>query len=433
MKIEKNLLPKSIVELVIEEDAKNIAKSRKEAMAYLEKNADIKGFRKGAKIPESVLVRQYGEEYINKLTVEFGIDSLYRRALSQEKVLPVAQAEIKEVMNESPLKIRVHIEVYPNVEIDAKYKDIKLTKEKISVSATEVKEALDSIQTKFTKFEEITDKRSKVKMGDKVTIDTEGYEDGKLLENTTMQNYPIVLGSNILVPGFEEQMVGAKLEDELELDVVFPEDYHNEEFKGKQTKFKVKINKFERAVKPEFTEEFIEQLRGQKLDLDGFKKLIKSEIAETKEANSRMEEESQLIDELLKVTTLGLGEKLLERKVEQVFEEIKQNLAQQNVKMADYLESLKLTEEEYKEKHVKESAEKRLNGEVILHKLAEMEKTEVSEKEMNAEIETILAKFGSEDVLARLKELYVPGTKYYNELQERMKYRKLIDSFFTTK
>jgi trigger factor len=433
MKIEKNLLPKSIVELVIEEDAKNIAKSRKEAMAYLEKNADIKGFRKGAKIPESVLVRQYGEEYINKLTVEFGIDSLYRRALSQEKVLPVAQAEIKEVMNESPLKIRVHIEVYPNVEIDAKYKDIKLTKEKISVSATEVKEALDSIQTKFTKFEEITDKRSKVKMGDKVTIDTEGYEDGKLLENTTMQNYPIVLGSNILVPGFEEQMVGAKLEDELELDVVFPEDYHNEEFKGKQTKFKVKINKFERAVKPEFTEEFIEQLRGQKLDLDGFKKLIKSEIAETKEANSRMEEESQLIDELLKVTTLELGEKLLERKVEQVFEEIKQNLAQQNVKMADYLESLKLTEEEYKEKHVKESAEKRLNGEVILHKLAEMEKTEVSEKEMNAEIETILAKFGSEDVLARLKELYVPGTKYYNELQERMKYRKLIDSFFTTK
>ncbi len=433
MKIEKNLLPKSIVELVIEEDAKNIAKSRKEAMAYLEKNADIKGFRKGAKIPESVLVRQYGEEYINKLTVEFGIDSLYRRALSQEKVLPVAQAEIKEVMNESPLKIRVHIEVYPNVEIDAKYKDIKLTKEKISASAAEVKEALDSIQTKFTKFEEITDKRSKVKMGDKVTIDTEGYEEGKLLENTTMQNYPIVLGSNILVPGFEEQMVGAKLEDELELDVAFPDDYHNDEFKGKQTKFKVKINKFERAVKPEFTEEFIEQLRGQKLDLEGFKKLIKSEITETKEANARMEEESQLIDELLKVTTLELGEKLLERKIEQVFEEIKQNLGQQNVKMADYLESLKLSEEDYKEKHVKESAEKRLNGEVILHKLAEMEKTEVSEKEMNSEIETILAKFGSEDVLSRLKELYVPGTKYYNELQERMKYRKLIDSFFTTK
>ena len=433
MKIEKNLLPKSIVELVIEEDAKNIAKSRKEAMAYLEKNADIKGFRKGAKIPESVLVRQYGEEYINKLTVEFGIDSLYRRALSQEKVLPVAQAEIKEVMNESPLKIRVHIEVYPNVEIDAKYKDIKLTKEKISASAAEVKEALDSIQTKFTKFEEITDKRSKVKMGDKVTIDTEGYEEGTLLENTTMQNYPIVLGSNILVPGFEEQMVGAKLEDELELDVAFPDDYHNDEFKGKQTKFKVKINKFERAVKPEFTEEFIEQLRGQKLDLEGFKKLIKSEITETKEANARMEEESQLIDELLKVTTLELGEKLLERKIEQVFEEIKQNLGQQNVKMADYLESLKLSEEDYKEKHVKESAEKRLNGEVILHKLAEMEKTEVSEKEMNSEIETILAKFGSEDVLSRLKELYVPGTKYYNELQERMKYRKLIDSFFTTK
>lgn len=433
MKIEKNLLENSIVELLIEEDSSSIAKNRNKAIAHLEKNADIKGFRKGAKIPEAIIVRQFGEEYITNLTVEFGIDVLYKEALRKEKLIPVAQAEIKEIISQSPLKIRVHIEVLPEVKISDDYKNISLEKEEIKVSANEVKAALEEIEKKFTKFEEVTDKRSKVKMGDRVTIDTQGYENGVELENTAMQEYPLVLGSNILVPGFEEQMVGAKLGDELELDVDFPEDYHNDDFKGKKTKFKVTIKKFEKAVAPEFTEEFIEQLRGKKLDLAGFKALIKEEITETKEANARMEEEQRLIDELLKVTKLDLGEKMIAQKIDQVFEEIKQNLTGQNVKMADYLESLKLTEEEYKQKHVKESAVKRLQGELILHELAQKTNFEISDKEMEKEIKIILEKFGSKDVLARLKELYVPGNKYYEELKQRMKYRKLIDSFFTVK
>ncbi|MDF1682247.1 MAG: FKBP-type peptidyl-prolyl cis-trans isomerase [Patescibacteria group bacterium] len=119
-----------------------------------------------------------------------------------------------------------------------------------------------------------------------------------------MKDYPLVLGSNILVPGFEESMVGAKLGEELEFPVEFPADYHNKDFAGKKTTFKATIKKFEKAVKPEFTPEFIEQLRGQKLDMDGFKKLIKEEIKDTKESNARIDEESMLIDELLKVTKL---------------------------------------------------------------------------------------------------------------------------------
>ncbi|MCP4522774.1 MAG: trigger factor [Candidatus Gracilibacteria bacterium] len=433
MKIEKKLLEKSIIELILEDGTENIAKSRKSALAHLEKTAEIKGFRKGAKIPESILVRQFGEEYITNLTVEFGIDTLYKAALKKEKIIPVAQAEIKEVISQSPLKIRVHIEVFPEIEIDAKYKDIKLERETIKVSAAEVKNALTEIETKFTTFEEVTDKRSKLKMGDRATIDTQGFEDGKALENTNMQDYPLVLGSDILVPGFEEDMVGAKIGDELELDVNFPDDYHNEDFKGKKTKFKVTIKKFEKSVKPEFTEEFIEQLRGQKLDLDGFKALIKEEIKDTKESNARIEEEQKLIEELVKVTKLELGEKMIAQKIEQVFGEIKQNLAGQNVKMADYLESLKLSEEDYKKQHVTESAIKRLQGELILHKLSEMENAEVTDKEMEKEISIILKKFGSKDVLKRLEELYVPGNKYYEELKQRMKYKKLIDNFFVTK
>jgi len=433
MKITRKDLENSIVELVVEESTENVAKARKNALKHLQENAEVKGFRKGSKIPEDVILRQYGEDHINKMAIDYSIDKMYKDSIREEKLIPVAQWVIKEIISQSPLKIKIHIEVLPNVEIDKKYKDISLEKTEIKVSADEVKKSLEDIEKRFTKFEEVTDKRSKLKMWDRATIDTQGFENDKLLDNTSMQDYPLVLGSNILVPWFEEQLVWAKLDDELEIDVNFPEDYHNADFANKKTKFKVTIKKFERAVKPEFTEEFIEQLRGKKLDLNGFKELIKEEIRETKESNARIEEESKLIDELLKVSKLEVWENLLKNQIEKVFSEIKENMASQNIKMADYLESLKMSEEDYKENHVKETALKRLQGELILHKLAEIEKTDISEEEMKKEIEKIMSKFENQEVLNRLKELYVPGTKYYEELKQRMVYRNLIDSFFTKK
>jgi len=433
MKIEKKILPKSIVELVVEETVEEVAKSRKKAISYIEKNADVKGFRKGSKIPENILVRQYGEEHITKLTIEFAIDDIYRTALKKENLIPVAEGQIKEIVSESPLKIRIHIEVLPEIEIDKKYKNIKLKKQKVSVSADEVKQALEEIETKFTKFEEDPDKKAKAALWDRVTVDTDGFEWEKILENTSMRDYPLVLGSNVLVPGFEEGIVWAQDWDDLELPVNFPKDYHNADFASKKTTFKVKVKKIEKAVKPEFTPEFIEQLRGKKLDLAWFKSLIKEEILDTKESNARLEEENKLIDELLKITKLELWDGILKNQIEKVYNEIKENMAGQQVQIKQYLESLKMTEEEYKEKNVKPTAIKRLQWELILHKLAELEKFEVTEAELKKEIEWILAKFGSEDVLERLKELYVPGNKYYEELKTRISYRKLIDSFFETK
>ncbi|MDD3646653.1 MAG: trigger factor [Candidatus Gracilibacteria bacterium] len=430
MKITRKDLDNSIVELIVETDTKTVAKSRNKVLNYLREKADIKGFRKGANIPEDVLVKHYSEDQISAMTVEFSIDSVYQKALMEEKIIPVAQGEIKEIISQSPLKFKLHIEVLPKVEVDAKYKKIKLKKQKITVSDAEVKQALEDIEKRFTTFKEVSDKKSKADLGDRVTIDTDGYEKEKLLDSTSMRDYPLVLGSGLLVPGFEEGIVGAKLEDELELDITFPKDYHNADFASKKTKFKVKIKKIEKATKPEFTPEFIEQLRGQKLDLAGFKKLIKQEIKDTKESNTRLDQEHKLIDELVKVSKLSVGEKLLENQINKIFAEIKENMGKQGIKMADYLESLKLSEEDYKEKHVKLDALKRLQGELILNKLMEIEKVEVDDKTLEEEIEKIKGAYQNPEVLKRLNELYTPGNKYYDELRLRMAYTKLIDSFF---
>ena len=428
MKIERKNLENSTIELIVEEDTENIAKFRAQVLKDIEKNAEIKWFRKWAKIPEEVLVREFGEERINHMVIDKAIDSIYRNTLKQENIIPAAQWEIKEIISESPLKIRIHVEVLPEVEIADSYKNISMKRAKISVSEKEVEAALEDIQKRFTNFYEADEA---LVMWDRATISTQGYDkEGKILDSTNMDNYPIVLGSNILVDGFEEGLVWHKKGDEFELDIKFPKDYHNAQFADKDTVFKVKIDKVEKAKAPEFTEQFIEQLRWKKLDLDGFKKLIKEEIHETKEANSRMEEELKLIEELLKHTKIEVWEKLLAAQTDRVFEEIKQNMAQNGIKMADYLESLKLTEEAYKDQHVKETELKRLQWELILSKLSEIDKVEISEKEIWEEIEKIIARFGNEDVIKRLKELYVPGNRYYEELKQRLIYRKIVDRFF---
>jgi len=434
MKIERKDLPKSVVELTIEVATNDVAKYRKKAVKYLIDNADIKGFRKGH-VTEEVIVKHYGEDYISQMTVDFAIDKVYRDALRAEKLMPVAQGEIQEVISQNPLKIRMAVEVFPEINIDDKYKKISLKKTEVKVAAKEIKSALEDIEIKFTTFKEAT-KAAKIAKEDKVTINTQGFDSkGKELPNTKMEDYPLQMGKWMLVPGFEEGMVWAKVGDKLTLDIDFPKDYHNAEFAGLKTKFDVEIIKLEKAVKPEFTPEFIEQLRGKKLDLDGFKDLIKTELLDVKESNARMEEESKLIDELLKVTKMDLGDKILEEQTKKVFEEIKQNMAQDNVVMKDYLESLKMDEETYKETNVKPVALKRLQGELILNKLSEMEskKAEVTDKQMEDEITKIKAGFGNPEVLERLEKLYVKGSNYYNELRTRIGFRNLIESFYTKK
>jgi trigger factor len=430
MKTEVKKLPKSILELTIEETAENISKYRKKVLENISKNAQIKWFRKGATIPESVIVKEYWEERIYQMIIDEALNHLYREALKKNNIMPISQWEIVEITSQSPLIVKMHIEVFPEIEVSSDYKKVKVKKTPIKLEKNEVEDTLKEIQSRFTKFEKAWDDYS-AKMWDKLIIDTTGFDlDGNKLENTSMEKYPLVLGSNVLVPGFEEGLVGKKAWESVSLDIIFPKDYHNADFAWKKTKFEVKIHEIESSIVPEFTPEFIKDLRGKDLDLEGFKKLIEEELTETKETNARIGDENKLVEELLKYTTMDIWDALLKNHTEKVFEEIKGNITQSGAKPLDYINSLWLTEESYVETQVKPIALKRLQAELILHKLWELEKTEVSEEEMNDEIKKIMDRFGSSEVLERLKDLYKPGTRYYEELKQRLTYRKLIDTFF---
>lgn len=430
MKSSVKKLEKSIVEITIEESKENISKYRKQVINDIRKNADIKGFRKWANIPDEVILKNYSEERISTMVIDEALNKLYSQALKQNNILPISQWEIKEIVSQDPLIVVMTVEVFPEIEIKNEYKKIKLTKTKFEVSDNEVEWSLTDIQKRFTKFE-VVNADYTAKMEDKLYVNTAWYDvNWNKLESTNMENYPLVLWSKILVPWFEEGLIGKKAGEKVELNIEFPSDYHNEDFKGKKTKFEVEIIKIEASIVPEFTPEFIKNLRGKDLSLNDFTALIKEELTETKEMNARSEDENKLIDELLKISKIDFGDSLLKNQIEKVYIEIKENISKSWAKVNDYISSLGLTEDVYIENNVKPIAIKRLQAELILHKLWELEKTTLTEEEINTEIQKILTKFGSPEVVERLKELYNPGTKYYEELRQRLVYRNLIDSFF---
>lgn len=431
MKFELKRTENSMVEITVEEEASKISKYRKKAISALRKNADIKGFRKGAEIPESVIVKNYGEERINEMTVEQAIDALYRKALQESKIIPVSQGGIKEIISQSPLKFVIVVEVYPEVEIkEEDYKKIEIKKTQVRVTQKEIDLAIEDIQRRLTSFEAVEDENYETKEGDRIYIDTDGYDkEGNLLPNTSMREHGVAIGSNSLVPGFEEGLKGVKLGEEKELDITFPEDYHNAEFASKETKFKVTIKKIETAIVPEITPEFVKTLRGKEMSVEEFKDAIKAEISDVKKSNARRDDEEKLMDELFKIAKVEIGDTMMNRSIQNVYEEIKQNIAQSGAKVSDYITSLGMSEEEYLEKNVRPVAERRLKGELILHKIQENEQIEATDKEIQKEIDQIMSKYESEDVKARLRDLYKEDSKYYFELKTRLNYTRLIDTF----
>ncbi len=138
MKVEVKKLPKSQVELTIEETAEKVASYREKVLKDAAKNVQVKGFRKGATIPQDVLIKHIGENALAQMTIERAIDSVYKDTLRAEKLMPVGQAQITEVVSESPLIVKVMVEVFPEVEIQDSYKDVKLTKESLEISDDEV-------------------------------------------------------------------------------------------------------------------------------------------------------------------------------------------------------------------------------------------------------------------------------------------------------
>lgn len=429
-----------LLSIEVKESGAEFEKAQKLAIEDFRKNGKINGFKPGT-APDNVIIKQFGLSAIDQHAVDIIIDKIYPKILKKENIIPVAPGNITELKSTNPLEFVIEVEIFPEVTIDEKKLDaIKVKKTNFKVMKKEIDEEIEAIKRRFTHYHEAgvhaddgaDTSHTAIENGDRATVTAQGYDKkgGDAIPETAVPSYPLVIGSGNFIPGFEEKLIGAKAGDEVAFDITFPADYHSEEFKGRKVHFVVNVEKVEKPHAPEFTEDFIEKLRGVKTDLEGFKEIIKKEISARKETENRRKDEDTLMKKMLEAATIEVGPALVANEVNQVFAEHSENLAQQGLNMKQYLEHIKMDEEAYKETVVKPEAERRLKAELLLRKIREIRKVEATEAEIKEELEKIIAQYQNAEVVARLREKLVPGDMYYEDIKNRLAYRKTVDMFW---
>lgn len=429
-----------LLSIEVKESGAEFEKAQKLAIEDFRKNGKINGFKPGT-APDNVIIKQFGQSAIDQHAVDIIIDKIYPKILKKENIIPVAPGNITELKSTNPLEFVIEVEIFPEVTIDEKKLDaIKVKKTNFKVMKKEIDEEIEAIKRRFTHYHEAgvhaddgaDTSHTAIENGDRATVTAQGYDKkgGDAIPETAVPSYPLVIGSGNFIPGFEEKLIGAKAGDEVAFDITFPADYHSEEFKGRKVHFVVNVEKVEKPHAPEFTEDFIEKLRGVKTDLEGFKEIIKKEISARKEAENRRKDEDTLMKKMLEAATIEVGPALVANEVNQVFAEHSENLAQQGLNMKQYLEHIKMDEESYKETIVKPEAERRLKAELLLRKIREIRKVEATEAEIKEELEKIISQYQNAEVITRLREKLVPGDMYYEDIKNRLAYRKTVDMFW---
>lgn len=429
-----------LLSIEVKESGAEFEKAQKLAIEDFRKNGKINGFKPGT-APDNVIIKQFGQAAIDQHAVDIIIDKVYPKILKKENIIPVAPGNITELKSTNPLEFVVEVEIFPEVTVDEKKLDaIKVKKTNFKVMKKEIDEEIEAIKRRFTHYHEAgvhaddgaDTSHTAIENGDRATVTAQGYDKkgGDAIPETAVPSYPLVIGSGNFIPGFEEKLIGAKAGDEVAFDITFPADYHSEEFKGRKVHFVVNIEKVEKPHAPEFTEDFIEKLRGVKTDLEGFKEIIKKEISARKEAENRRKDEDTLMKKMLEAATIEVGPALVANEVNQVFAEHSENLAQQGLNMKQYLEHIKMDEESYKETVVKPEAERRIKAELLLRKIREIRKVEATEAEIKEELEKIISQYQNAEVITRLREKLVPGDMYYEDIKNRLAYRKTVDMFW---
>jgi trigger factor len=419
MKTTVKKLPLCVYEITIEDSAAEYEKARKAALESLSKRVQVKGFRKGAPVPEALLLKEVGPGALADEALDTYLKKNYSKILDSAKVTPIAPGSVTKITSLDPLVVSIEVETLPEVTIDTKKMDsITIKKTKVEADPKEVDEAVAEIEKRFTHFHDagghsedgFDASKVQIDSGDRVTIDTQGFEKqgGAAIPETKVQAFPLVIGSGQFIPGFEAKLIGHKTGDVVEFEITFPADYHSDAFKGRTVFFITTIFKVEKPHKPEWTPEFIEKLRGVKTDMAGFKDILGKEILGEKERKARETDEKALLAELEKISTYEIGKNLLEREIQNIFQEQKGNLESQGYNMKTYLEHLKMSEEAYKEEVITPEARRRISAELILKTIRDIRKVEATDEEIQIEINGIIAQYQNAQVIERLKQKLVP-------------------------
>jgi len=363
------------------------------------KHINIPGFRKG-KAPRKYIEKIYSEAIFYDDAVNHIFPENYMEAVKELGLEPVdmPNVDIKEIGTGKELVLNVKVDVKPDVEI-GEYKGIEITERKYTVKADEVNAEIERLRDRNSRMVTVEDRA--VKSGDTAVIDYEGFVDGVAFAGGKDENHELVIGSNTFIPGFEDQIIGANIGDEIEVNVTFPEEYHAEELKGKAAMFKVKVNQIKFKELPELDDEFAKDV-SEFETLDALKKDIKAKLTKQNENRAKNEMEQEAIEKLVETMKGEIPRGMIESRAESLVQDFEMRLSQQGMPLDMYMKYTGLTIDAMKEQF-KPQAEVAVKSTLVLEKVAELEKIEIKDKDVDAKLEEMAKSYNME--VDKLKEI----------------------------
>ncbi len=392
MSVQVEKLEKNMAKLTVEVPAEEVEKAIQAAYLKEKNKISMPGFRKG-KVPRAMIEKMYGAAVFYEEAANILIQDNYAKAMEESKEDIVSRPTIDVVQIESgkPFIFTAEVAVRPEVTL-GKYKGVQVTKIDTTVTDEEVEAALEKEQQKNSRTVSVTDRP--VQTGDTAVIDFEGFVDGVAFEGGKGENHPLEIGSHSFIEGFEDQLVGHNVGEEVEVNVTFPEKYQAAELAGKPAVFKVKINEIKTKELPELNDEFAQDV--SEFDtLAEYKEDLRKHLEVSKENDAKRAKEDEAIKKIIDKSTMELPDAMIDTQCENMINEFAQRISQSGLTMDQYMQFSGMTIDGLKEQ-VRPEAITRIQSSLVLEQIAKEENIEVSDDEINAEVEKMAAQYGME-------------------------------------
>ncbi len=382
MSLQVEKLEKNMAKLTIEVPASELEKALQSAYMKQKNKISLPGFRKG-KVPRQMIEKMYGAEIFYDDAANALIPKAYADAYDECELDIVSRPEIDVVQIEKGKDFIFTATVATKPEVTlGEYKGLEVDKVSTRVTQKEVDAKIQEEAEKNARTITVEDRA--VQDGDEVVLDFEGFVDGVAFEGGKGENYPLTIGSGSFIPGFEEQLVGAETEKEVEVKVTFPEDYHAEDLKGKEAVFKCTVHEIKAKELPEIDDEFAAEV--SEFDtLEEYKADVKAKIKEQKAAEGKAKQEDQVVEQAVKNATYELPEAMVETQAEQMANDFAQRMQSQGLTMEQYFQFTGTTAEQMME-DLKPQAVKRIETRLVLEAIAKAENIEISDEKLDEEI-----------------------------------------------
>ena len=371
-------------------EAKKFDEGMKKVYAKSAKYINIPGFRKG-KAPMAIVEKHYGPEVFYEDTFNEIVPEEFERELKENNIEAVSRPdiEVKQIGKGQDLIFTAVVQTKPEVKL-GKYKGIQLNKVEYNVSDEDINHELGHMADRNSRLVNVEDRA--VEDGDITVIDFEGFVDGVAFEGGKAENHELTIGSKTFIPGFEDQIIGMKIDEEKDINVKFPEEYFSEDLKGKDAVFKVKLHEIKKKELPELNDDFAKDT--SEFDtLDELKNSIKEKLEHENEHKAKYEMEDAAIKAVTESAEVEIPSGMIETEIDNMIKDMETRMSYQGIMMEQYLQMMGKTMEEFRKEN-EEQAKTSVKTRLTLEAIVKAENIEASEEDVNAKVEEMATMYG---------------------------------------